>query len=74
MTSGFHDAAVYDTIYHFGPMTRPEMIKKNGIPRSTTYEALERLEREGKIVRYKEIKRTKVGRPKSFWKLKENEN
>ncbi|KKN07951.1 hypothetical protein LCGC14_1061700 [marine sediment metagenome] len=74
MTVGFNNAVVYDTIYHFGPMTRTEMVKKNGIPRSTTYEALERLEFEGKIVRYKENRRIKVGRPKTFWKLKENGN
>ncbi len=44
------------------PVTRPELVEKTGVPRSTLYDALVRLETRGLIKRHKFYKQGK-GRP-----------
>ena len=52
-----------------GAVTRPEICGLTGIARTTVYEALEELEREGKVVRTACRRGGRRGRPPVVWHL-----
>lgn len=59
-------------LFHFlkdhGPITRNELSKKTGIPRSTLYDSLLRLILSGLIVKYSEDRKIR-GRPKVYYEI-----
>ena len=54
-------------------LTRPELVELTKLPRTTIYDSLKRLEVQGKIIRYSEKRRKRVGRPKAYWRKVEDE-
>ena len=47
---------------------RPELVNKTGIPRTSVYDSLMRMDREGFVEISHEVRESR-GRPKSFWRL-----
>lgn len=63
-----NDRIVFNVIKHHGPITRPHIVRLTGLPRTTVYDALRRLELAQYIGREIE-ERTTRGRPKIFWEI-----
>ncbi len=62
------DQKIYHILAEKGPMTRPDLAEKTGLPRSTLFDALTRLLIKGLIERFPEDRQTR-GRPRVFYKV-----
>ncbi|MFQ5977965.1 MAG: helix-turn-helix domain-containing protein [Candidatus Heimdallarchaeota archaeon] len=62
------DHKVYRLLKEQGPMTRPDLVDRTGLPRSTLYDALTRLMIRGLIVRFSEERQTR-GRPRVYYEV-----
>ena len=58
--------AILDQLESEGYLTRPELVKKTKIARSTIYDNLHKLKKQG-IVDYVILSENKRGRPKVGW-------
>jgi len=58
--------SLYGLLEENGPMTRKEIVSTTGMPWSTVYDSLCKLECRGKVSRYSI--RAKRGRPKVLWR------
>lgn len=65
-------AKIMDALAINGKLTRDEVVRLTGYPRSTVYDNLVRLEKKG-LVERAPFNNFKRGRPKVFWNLKEAE-
>lgn len=61
-----NDRTVWDCLKEHAPITRPDIVKITEIPRSTAYDALDRLIVKGLVRKYNE-KRNTPGRPKVLY-------
>lgn len=64
------DKLVYQALLNCFPnwRTRPKLVEETKIPRTTVYDALDRLEKRGLVEMDKEIRHTR-GRPKTFFRM-----
>jgi predicted transcriptional regulator len=62
------DHKIYSMLKEKGPMTRPDLVERTGLPRSTLFDALTRLMIRGLIVRFSEERQTR-GRPKVYYEV-----
>ena len=62
------DRIVMGALSEIQPTTRMELCKKTGIPRTTTYDALNRLILKKVVIKYSTPRKTK-GRPKVFYRI-----
>lgn len=60
------DHRIYRLLKDQGPMTRPDLVERTGLPRSTLFDALTRLMIRGLIVRFSEERQSR-GRPKVYY-------
>jgi len=57
---------VLDALDREGYLTRRELVRETGIPRTTIYDALHKLKKQG-FVDYVILRENKRGRPKVGW-------
>lgn len=62
------DRIVMGALSEIQPTTRMELCKKTGIPRTTIYDALNRLILKKVVIKYSNPRKTK-GRPKVFYRI-----
>ncbi|MFX1285363.1 MAG: helix-turn-helix domain-containing protein [Promethearchaeota archaeon] len=62
------DRIILGALSEIQPSTRMDLCKKTGIPRTTIYDALNRLMLKKVVVKYSTPRKSK-GRPKVFYKL-----
>jgi len=62
------DQIVLGALSEIQPSTRMDLCKKTGIPRTTIYDALNRLMLKKVVIKYSTPRKSK-GRPKVFYKL-----
>ena len=62
------DRIVLGALSEIQPSTRMELCKKTGIPRTTIYDALDRLILKKVVIKYSTPRRSK-GRPKVFYQI-----
>ena len=68
--TNMNDADVVEVLTEAGkPLTRPEIAKRAPAARTTVYDALVRLIRQGKVSSYSNPRHRGRGRPKVFYKL-----
>jgi len=67
--SNERDKVIFDLLRENKPLTRKEIVDIVNLPRTTVYDMLERLERDGKV---KSITKTngKIGRPRVLWTVR----
>lgn len=64
------DSTVLNILKQQGPITRAQLVKKTGIPRSTLYDSLFRLILKGLAQKYPDKAHTSRGRPQVFFEAK----
>ncbi|MFW9906656.1 MAG: helix-turn-helix domain-containing protein [Candidatus Thorarchaeota archaeon] len=62
------DRIVLNALSEIQPTTRTELCKKTGIPRTTIYDALNRLILKKVVIKFSTPRKTK-GRPKVFYRI-----
>ena len=62
------DRIVLGALSEIQPTTRTELCKKTGIPRTTIYDALDRLILKKIVIKFSTPRKTK-GRPKVFYRI-----
>lgn len=62
------DRKIYHLLKENGPMTRSDLMKRTGLPRTTLYDALTRLTIQGLSVRFSEQRQSR-GRPRIFYEV-----
>ena len=62
------DRVVLGALSEIQPTTRTELCKKTGIPRTTIYDALNRLILKKVVIKFSTPRKTK-GRPKVFYRI-----
>lgn len=63
------DQNVLKVLGEKGPITRSQLVKVTGIPRSTLYDSLFRLILKGLVKKYPDQSHTSRGRPKVFFEV-----
>ena len=61
------DTSVLNILKKQGPVTRGQLVKKTGIPRSTLYDSLFRLMLKGLVKKFPDKSHTARGRPQVFF-------
>ncbi|OLS19036.1 MAG: hypothetical protein HeimC3_47610 [Candidatus Heimdallarchaeota archaeon LC_3] len=61
------DASVLNILKKQGPITRGQLVKKTGIPRSTLYDSLFRLMLKGLVKKFPDRTNVSRGRPQVFF-------
>lgn len=64
------DSNVLSILKQQGPITRGQLVKKTGIPRSTLYDSLFRLILKGLVRKYPDKSHTSRGRPQVYFEAK----
>ncbi|MHA1990502.1 MAG: helix-turn-helix domain-containing protein [Candidatus Hodarchaeales archaeon] len=64
------DSNVLSILKQQGPITRGQLVKKTGIPRSTLYDSLFRLILKGLVRKYPDKSHTARGRPQVYFEAK----
>ncbi len=59
---------IIDLLMKHGPLTRNDMVEYTGMPRTTLYDALDKLILSGKVEKYV-LKINKKGRPTVYYEL-----
>lgn len=65
-----NDSIIRQVLEHAGrPMTRSEIQSFVSLPRTTIYDALERLQNNGHVTKYNVKTQSGAGRPYTMWRL-----
>ncbi|MHA2295098.1 MAG: helix-turn-helix domain-containing protein [Candidatus Hodarchaeales archaeon] len=62
-------ARIMQFLLKYGPMTRKDLVKATGLSRTTVFDALSRLECNGKVRRFSYKAHSGRGRPNVLWKV-----